>query len=197
MDCHARAYDENGRIYRAKCRSQLHDALVAAVNFNIFHHHADRVRLANVAQIVNVLQSMILTQGSQMLLTPTYHAFHMYIAFQESTSPPVDLETPPYSLGRTTVPALSISAARTAAGAIAIALLNLDSNRATPVSVRMVGARVLHANAEGLSAPAMDAHNTFDSPNSVHPMPLKGASLSGDTLSLTLPAKSVVVVNLQ
>ncbi|MEP6547706.1 MAG: alpha-L-arabinofuranosidase C-terminal domain-containing protein [Gammaproteobacteria bacterium] len=177
-------------------QNTLRDALVAAVNFNIFHRHADRVRLANVAQMVNVLQAMILTQGSQMLLTPTYHAFHMFRTFQDATSLTADLKSPSYKFGELTLPAVSISAARTAAGAILIALVNLDPNRAILLHVHIVGAGVSHAKAEVLSAATMDARNTFEHPNSVHPVPLKGLSLDGGSLSLTLPAKSVAVVNL-
>ncbi len=81
-----------------------------------FEHHADRVRLANIAQMVNVLQAMILTKGPQMILTPTYHVFKMYQPFQDATYLPAELSTPQYTRGGASVPAISLSAARTAVG---------------------------------------------------------------------------------
>ena len=102
---------------------------MAALNFNIFHRHADRVRLANIAQMVNVLQAMILTTGPQMVLTPTYHVFKMFGPFQDATLLPTYLQTPHYPLGQVSVPAVSVSAARTATGAIVVALVNLDPHR--------------------------------------------------------------------
>jgi alpha-N-arabinofuranosidase len=185
---------EPGFLYQ---QNTLRDALVAAINLNIFHHHADRVRLAAIAQMVNVLQAMILTKGQQMLLTPTYYTFRMFRPFQDATLLPTDLQTPEYSLGSVSVPALSISAARTAQGAIVVALVNLDPNRSLPMSASITGASALRVSGEILTAAAMDAHNTFEQPHAVHATPFTGASVSGDALSLTLPAKSVVVLTLQ
>ena len=79
---------------------QLRDAVVAALNFNIFDRHADRVRMANIAQMVNVLQAMILTDEAKMVLTPTYHVFQMYIPFQGATYLPTEITTPDYALGK-------------------------------------------------------------------------------------------------
>ena len=87
---------EPGFLYQ---QNTLRDALVAAINFNIFHHHADRVHLANIAQMVNVLQAMILTDGPKMVLTPTYHVFSMFRPFQDATFLPTDLQAPNYRLG--------------------------------------------------------------------------------------------------
>ncbi len=127
---------EPGFLYQ---QNTLRDAVVAALNFNIFQHHADRVRLANIAQMINVLQAMILTKGPQMILTPTYHVFKMYEPFQDATSLPADLTTPQYTQGSASVPAISLSAARTTSGSIAVALVNLDPNHAIAVSVAIPG----------------------------------------------------------
>ena len=86
--------------------------MVAAVNLNIFHAHADRVRMTNIAQMINVLQAMILTDKEKMLLTPTYHVFHMYKPFRGATQLPVELEAPQHKLGETSAPTLTASAAR-------------------------------------------------------------------------------------
>jgi alpha-N-arabinofuranosidase len=185
---------EPGFLYQ---QNTLRDAVVAALNFNIFHRHADRVRMANIAQMINVLQAMILTRGSRMVLTPTYHVFAMFRPFQDAVSLPAELVSPPYKLGNVSVPAVSMSAARAADGAIVVALVNLDPNRAMPVAAVIAGAAARHVRGEILTAPAMDARNTFDAPDAVHPVSFAGASLDGSKLSLSLPAKSVVVLTLQ
>jgi alpha-L-arabinofuranosidase len=184
---------EPGLLYQ---QNTLRDAVAAALNFNVFHHHADRVRLANIAQMVNVLQAMILTKGPQMLLTPTYHVFKMFAPFQDATYLPLDLHTPRYSLGSASVPAISGSAARLGSGAIAVALVNLDPNKAIPVSITLSGATAKHVTGTILTAAAMDARNTFENPDAVHPATFSGASVKGATLALTLPAKSIVVLDL-
>lgn len=185
---------EPGFLYQ---QNTLRDAIVAALNFNIFHHHADRVRMANIAQMVNVLQAMILTRGPQMVLTPTYYVFKMFRPFQDATFLPTDLQSPRYRLGNASVPAVSLSAARTADGAIAVALVNLDPGKAMAVSAALSGANATKIDGEILTATAMDARNTFEAPNAIHPVPFAGASLAGGRLSLTLPPKSVVVLTLQ
>jgi alpha-N-arabinofuranosidase len=185
---------EPGFLYQ---QNTLRDAVVAAVTLNVFHHHADRVRLANIAQMVDVLQAMILTKGPQMILTPTYHVFHMFRPFQEATSLPADLVTPTYRLGSVAVPAISLSAARAADGAVLLALANLDPKTAHPLSVALAGVRARRVSGEALTAATMDAHNTFEAPDVVHPTAFSGAAIQGGSLSLTLPAKSVVVLRLE
>jgi len=185
---------EPGFLYQ---QNTLRDAVVAAINFNIFHRHADRVHMANIAQMVNVLQAMILTRGQQMVLTPTYHVFKMFRPFQDATFLPAVLQSPRYQLGSASVPAVSLSAARTSAGAVVVALINCDPNKAMPVSAVLAGVTATQASGDILTATAMDAHNNFDAPNAVHPVPFTGASLAGGKLSLTLPPKSVVVLTLR
>jgi len=185
---------EPGFLYQ---QNTLRDAVVAALNFSVFAHHADRVRLANIAQMVNVLQAMILTKGSQMILTPTYHVFKMFEPFQDATALPAELTAPRYTLGDASVPAVSLAAARTAGGTIAVALVNLDPTAATEISVAIAGASPAHVSGTLLTAAAMDARNTFEAPSAVHPVAFTAASIKGGTLALTLPAKSVVVVTLR
>jgi len=175
---------EPGFLYQ---QNTLRDAVLAAVNLNIFHRHADRVRMTNIAQMVNVLQAMILTDGPKMILTPTYHVFHMFKPFQDATLLPTDLQ----------VQGVSVSAARTATGEIAIALVNMDPRKVTPVSLSLAGAKVKTVKGEILTSAAMDAHNTFESPDAVKPTRFNGARLETGRLSVSLPAKSVVVLSLQ
>ena len=185
---------EPGFLYQ---QNTLRDAIVAALNFNVFQHHADRVRLANIAQMVNVLQAMILTKGVQMILTPTYHVFGMYEPFQDATYLPSDLTTPQYSEGNASVPAISLSAARTASGSIAVALVNLDPNKAISLSVAIPGTSLSQVSGTLLTAARMDAHNTFENPEMIHPVAFTGATIAGHDLSLTLPTKSIIVLTLR
>jgi alpha-N-arabinofuranosidase len=175
-------------------QNTLRDAVVAALNFNIFHEHADRVRMTNIAQMVNVLQSMIITDKDRMFVTPTYHAFEMYVPFQGATSLPVTLvDNPQYSVGSVSVPEVSASAARGTDGKLYLALVNTHPGQAAEVAVNVAGQAVKGAQGRVLTAGAMDAHNTFQAPQAVKPAPFSAAAANGK-LNLTIPAKSVVVV---
>jgi alpha-N-arabinofuranosidase len=174
----------------------LRDAIVAAVNLDIFQAHADRVRMTNIAQMVNVLQAMILTDKERMVLTPTYHVFEMYRGFQDATALPLDVASPAYRVGEASVPAVHASAARGAAGEVRLALVNLDPQRPASVIVAAGGA---HRSITGrvLTAAAMDAENTFAAPETVKPVAFQGARWVHDALAVDLPAKSVVVLELR
>jgi alpha-N-arabinofuranosidase len=121
----------------------------------------------------------------------------MFRPFQDATFLPTDLQTPRYELGNSSVPAVSVSAAKTAAGAIVVALVNLDPGKAVPISVSLSGATAHTVKGEILTASALDAHNTFENPDAVHPIRFTGATLKSGKLSLTLPAKSVAVLNVE
>lgn len=174
-------------------QNSLRDALLAAVNFNIFHRHADRVRLANIAQMVNVLQAMILTDGPRMALTPTYHAFALYQPFQGARVLPVTVEPPAYG----TLKAVDVTAARGLDGKVRIALVNLDPDRAMDVSLALEGGVARGVSGQVLTAAAMDAHNDFAAPNTVRPVRFDAATIKGDRLTARLPAKSLVVLTVE
>lgn len=171
-------------------QNSLRDGLLAALNFNVFHRHARRLRLAAIAQMVNVLQAMILTDGPKMLLTPTYHAFAMYRPFQGATSLPITLASPAYGSLR----AVDGTAARGSDGKLNVALVNIDPDRAMSVSISVDGTTTRRVSGQLLSANAIDAHNTFEAPDTVRPRAFDGARVSGGTLTATLPAKSLVVL---
>jgi alpha-N-arabinofuranosidase len=176
-------------------QNSLRDALVAAVNFNVFHKHARRVRMTNIAQMINVLQAMILTDKERMLLTPTYHAFKMHVPFQGATALRSEIrDLPSYTFGGESVPSVSVSAARGKDGKLWLSLVNLNPNATTDVEVD-TGSEVNGAKGQVLTAEAMDAHNTFDQPDAVKPVDYSVQAKDGK-LGLTLPAKSVVVVEL-
>jgi alpha-N-arabinofuranosidase len=177
-------------------QNTMRDAIVAAININIFTRYADRVRMSNIAQMVNVLQAMILTDGPKMVLTPTYHVFRMYVPFQDATVVPVELKSPWYNKDQWTVPAVSATAARGTDGLVRVALANADPNRATTVSAALSGVSASAVEGEVLTG-AIQAHNSFAAPETVRPAPFTGASVSGGKLAVTLPAASVVVLTLR
>lgn len=178
-------------------QNTLRDALIAAVNLDIFAKHADRVRMTAIAQMVNVLQAMILTDGGKMVLTPTYHVFDMYKPWQDATVLPIDIQTPQYRKGELSMPAVSGSAVRGKDGKVRVGLSNLDPGQANTVTIDLAGARPSKVTGKVLTGPAINSHNTFDRPDAVKPAAFAGASLRGGKLVVTLPAKSVVVLELQ
>lgn len=183
--------DDPGFLYQ---QNSLRDAIVAALNFNIFHKHADRVHMSIIAQMVNVLQAMILTDKEKMILTPTYHVFKMYVPFQDATSLPLELkDVPKYTLGKTSVPAVSATAARAKDGKIYLALVNANPHSAETVDINLAGVKINSVSGQVLTAKAMDAHNTFAAPTAIRPEAYSAKATNGK-LSLALPAKSVVVV---
>jgi len=177
-------------------QNTMRDAVVAGLNLNVFHKHADRVRMTNIAQMINVLQAMVLTDKEKMLLTPTYHVFEMYKPFQNATLLPTELTTPDYKLGEVAIPAVSVSAARSADGALVLSLVNTDPNKPARVTTKISGAAAKKMSARILTTEAMNAHNTFDAPNTVQPAAFNGGKARGDGWVFDLPAKSVVVVTL-
>lgn len=178
-------------------QNTLRDALVAGITLNIFNNHCDRVYMANIAQTVNVLQAMILTSGEKMIVTPSYHVFEMYKAHQDATSLPTYVEAGDCTHGGQSIPKISVSASRNAEGHIHLSLCNLHPNEAEAIFCEMTGdAQLSHASARILTDAKMTAHNTFDQPDRIKPKPYKDVDLKKNGLSLTLPPKSVVVVEL-
>lgn len=171
------------------------DAILAALNINIFARRADRVRMANIAQMINVLQAMILTDGPKMVLTPTYDVFKMYVPFQDATFIPVSYDAGTYSHGDTTLPRLDAIAARGKDGKIWLSLTNLDPASPLRVDAATLGFKASSAHGQTLEAPAVDSVNTFDQPNTVALRSISG-TLKGGKIMLTLPPASVTVVSL-
>jgi alpha-L-arabinofuranosidase len=174
----------------------LRDAVVAGLNLHIFQKHADRVTMANIAQMVNVLQAVILTDNEKMLLTPTYHVFEMFKVHQGATSLPLELKSPDYAFGAEKLPRVSASASRDAAGKVHVSLVNLHPTEAITVTTTLEGVAAGPVSGRILTAATMDAHNTFAAPEVVRPAAFTGATRNGDTLTIELPAKSVVVLTL-
>ncbi len=170
-------------------QNSLRDAEVAALTLNIFHRHTDRVKLAAIAQMVNVLQAMILTDKEKMLLTPTYHVFDMYQPFMGAVPYVAQVSGPAYSASGKSLPMVDVSAARDKNGKLVLAIVNTNPDHAVQVVTNLTG----NAHGRILSAFAMDAHNTFAQPNLVHPVAFN-SSTEGGKMSFDMPAKSVAVV---
>ena len=149
--------------------------------------------MTNIAQMVNVLQAMILTDGPDMVLTPTYHVFDMYQPFMSAEALEMNLQSPDYVFGDVTVPAISASAARTEDGRIVLALVNASAHDDHLVDASAFGAS--KATGRILQGEEMDSHNTFDGPDRVQPAPYI-VDGTADDLVLSIPARSVVVVTL-
>ncbi len=177
-------------------QNSVRDAVVAGVNLNIFAHHADRVKMAAVAQMVNVLQAMLLTDGARMVKTPTYWVFDLYKPWQDATVLPIDVTSPWYHKDAFALPAISASAVRDTAGQVHVALVNLDPTRAIPLSVALTGVAASSVSGRIVTGANMDSHNSFEQPDVVKPASFGAAQIAGGTLTATLPAMSVVVLDL-
>lgn len=185
----------HGHLYQ---QNSLRDAFVAALTLNVFQSHADRVRMTNIAQVVNVLQSMILTdtigQG-RMVLTPTYHVFNMYKEFQDATALPVDVKCDSMRVrNNRVVPLMSVSAARQANGAVYVSLANISLDKAQEVELSFDGTGVVNAEGQVLTAKSVEAYNDFNHPNDVKPTPFTDFKLNKHTAKANIPAKSIVVI---
>lgn len=165
-------------------QNTMRDAVVAALNFNVFHRHADRVRMTNIAQMVNVLQAMLLTDGERLLKTPTYHAFALYIDHQDATSVPV----------RGVLPAHTDVTLSHRDGAYTASAVNYGLERPAEIEIVLPGAIGELLRSDILTAEQADAHNTFENPDAVTVTAFEGVRVSGDRLTLTLPPRSIVTV---
>ena len=177
-------------------QNSLRDGIIAALNFNIFARHADRVRGANIAQMVNVLQALILTDGEKMLLTPTYYIHRMYLPFQDATFLAASFDAGEYRHGEIVLPRLDAVAARAADGKLWLALVNLDPNRPADLRVEIPGVRIRAASGTVLTAPKVNSVNTFEAPDTVAPRPIAGRASSG-AVTVHLPSKSVAMLSIQ
>ena len=178
-------------------QNTLRDALVAALHFHIFQAHCDRVRMANIAQTVNVLQAMILTDKEKMLLTPTYHVFEMYHVHQDATMLPTTVTGANYTSGARTLPQVSASASRAKDGALHLSVANLHATLAAPLLCPFQGWTPRRASGRVLTADAINAHNTFDQPDRVRPTALDGVTVVDGQVRVVLPPRSVAVIELE
>ena len=178
-------------------QNSLRDALVAATTLNIFNNHCDRVRMANLAQAVNVVQSLILTKEDSMLLTPTYYVFDLYKVHQDAHSLVVKFNSPDYSYNGAKIPAINASASRDSLGAAHISLVNLDPSRTITVRTSLDQLPTHTVAGQILTSDRFNDVNTFSRPATLKPAVFNGAKKQGKDLMIALPPKSVVVLELK
>ncbi len=177
----------------------MRDAMVAALTLNVFHKYSDRVRMANIAQLANVLQAMWLTKGDKLVVTPTYYVFKMYRPHQDAEFIPltVECDTIKDSKNRP-VPSLSVTATRAADGSVTLSLVNpvLDSAHKVDIALPK-GFPVKVAQAEVLVASDIHAKNTFEAPATVQPSDFRSVKVKNGQMSVQLPPMSIVSVTLR
>lgn len=172
-------------------QNTMRDALVAGLTLNIFNNHCDRVQMANLAQTVNVLQALILTDGASMITTPTYHVFDLYQVHQEAILLPCSLESDPYMLNDNHIPQVSASASQAADGKVYLTLCNVDPHKEAQVYCELRGVQVSEVTGTVLTSEEMGAHNTFQNPERIKPAPFKEIQFDVDKVTTVLPPMSV------
>jgi alpha-N-arabinofuranosidase len=182
-----------GHLYQ---QSTMRDALVAAVTLNTFHKYTDRIQMANIAQIVNVLQAMILTKGGKMTLTPTYHVFEMHKIHQDATFIPLEIISDTKEIRGRNIPLVNVSASQKD-GIIHITLVNIDLDAEREVEIDLSDTKISNVTGRILTSGKMTDHNTFENPDLVKPAAFKDGKIANGKLKITLPAKSIVVLEVK
>lgn len=177
-------------------QNTLRDALVAGVHFNVFNNHCDRVQMANIAQMVNVLQAVILTEGQKMLLTPTYHIFDMFKVHQDAELLAIDFEGPDYSFNDEKIPQLSISASVDKEGKVHVSICNLNPSQDTEIDIDIRGMAAKSSTCKILTSNAMNARNTFEASNNVAISSFENLRLENNRIKGSIPSKSVVMLEI-
>lgn len=178
-------------------QNTMRDAVLAGATLNIFHKYCERVRMANLAQVVNVLQSVILTNEEKMILTPTYHVLEMYNVHQDATMLPVEVQSNDYTFGNEKLPAISVSASRDKSGAVHVSLVNIDPNKAQDITINVTGVSASGVTGRILTSAKVQDYNTFENPGKIQPAAFSGSSLKNNVLTVKLPPVSVVVLELK
>ena len=185
---------KRGFLYQ---QNTLRDAFVAAVTLNIFHQHANRIHMANIAQTINVLQAMILTDKEKMLLTPTYHVFDMYQVHQDALLLPHELTSEQYRHNEKEMSALNVSSSKDSDGNIHISIANINPNEEMMLTCEISGRQPAKVSGRILTADEINAHNTFENMDNVKTAEFTGASIAGNEIQVAMPAKSIVVLNVR
>lgn len=178
-------------------QNTLRDALVAGLHFDVFHKHSERVVMANLAQTVNVLQSVVHTDGDRLILTPTYHVFEMNKPHHDARRLDVHVMAPPDTRGVGPIGLRTLSmSATTKNGSALVSLTNLDAEKEQVVELELRGGAPKLGRARVLTASALNSHNTAEAPTAVAPQLLDGVEQSGNSLRIIMPAHSFATVEL-
>ena len=178
-------------------QNTMRDAMIAGATLNIFNNHCDRVKMANLAQIINVLQAVILTSEEKMLVTPTYHVMEMYTVHHDALMLPVTVTSKDYMLGEKKLKAISASASKDKNGVVHVSLVNIDANNEQQVVIDLGNLGAKSVSGRILRSDKIQDHNTFENPEKVKPTAFDGATINGNVLKAKLPPFSVVVLTLQ
>lgn len=176
-------------------QNTMRDAMIAGLTLNVFNNHANRVKMANLAQTINVLQAVILTKEDQMILTPTYHVMEMYKEHQDARLIPVKLESANYTFEGQSLPAIHASASNKE-GKTSISLVNIDAKQGHLITLAL-DRNYSQASARILTSKELTNHNTFEHPDNIQPTDFKLSKISDQKLDLTIPPFSVLVVTLE
>ena len=178
-------------------QNTMRDAMLAGVTLNIFNNHCDRVRMANLAQMVNVLQAVILTNKEKIILTPTYHVMEMYNVHQDAIMIPVDLQNIFYKEGKDSLPAISVSASKDQQGLIHISLVNIDPGKINEVHIHLDGSELKLEKGLILESPGIGDYNSFEKPDTITPHNFSAVTVKGSEWNIKLPPASVVVLTIR
>jgi alpha-L-arabinofuranosidase len=178
-------------------QNTMRDAMIAGLTLNIFNNHADRVRMANLAQAINVLQAVILTEEEKMILTPTYHVMEMYNVHQDATLLPVSVSGSDYTFNNEKLPALSVSASKNKDGLTNISIVNIDSKNSQPLTIELSGSQYKTVSGRILRSEKLQDYNSFEKPDKIKPSIFKEARLKNNLLEVTVPPFAVVVIELK
>jgi len=175
-------------------QNTMRDAMIAGATLNIFNNHADRVKMANLAQAVNVLQAVVLTDEEKMLLTPTYHVMRMYNVHQDARLIPLSFDSPEYTFNDESLPAVSASASIDDNNTVHCSLVNIDAKKIQSIEIDVSSLKLKTVSGEILTSGKLQDHNTFDNPNKVQAKSFNEAVLNNGKLQLSIPPFSVVVI---
>jgi alpha-N-arabinofuranosidase len=177
-------------------QNTMRDAMLAGSTLNIFNNHCDRVKMANLAQIINVLQAVILTNDEKIILTPTYHVMEMYNVHQDAMMLPITLASLDYVFGKEKLKAVNASASKDKNGLTHISLVNIDPNKVHTVTITVNGANYKSVSGRILKSDKIQDYNSFENPEKITPVVFDGVILEGAKLKVTMPAFSVIVLEL-
>lgn len=178
-------------------QNTMRDAVSAGISLNIFNNHCDRVRMTNIAQTINVLQALILTEGEKLILTPTYHVFEMYKVHQDAILQPLELLSSKYSFGEEEISQLSVSASMDADGKLNVTICNTDPVNSAPLDCNTGGFASKQVSGRILTSTSMNSYNTFDHPNQVKPETFHNVRLNEEGFHADIPPMSVVLLTLE
>lgn len=176
-------------------QNTMRDAMIAGVTLNIFNNHCDRVKMANLAQTINVLQAVILTDKEKMILTPTYHVMEMYNVHQDATLLPVTVRSNEYVLDGQNLPVVSASASRDKKGVIHVSIVNIDPNAPQKITLQIEGVGWGNVTGRVLSSPKIQDFNSFATPDKIRPAVFRNIVVDKNRVIVTLPPASVVVLS--